>query len=485
MKINLNPSTWFASKPTPKKRVRTLPTELPDSRVSKSEYEPSIDNFKDSFMKDFITPDVSLGFIPLIRRLSWFHPELSQVVDDIVKLVNTGYTIEFDKSVSPEQMDKMRKFIDEESSRWINNNNGLHGYINKLTAQILISGAISNEWVIKPDLTGIQTVNLVNPENIRFIYNKQLNIYEPYQEIKNSTDIGKQFIKLNTKTYKYCAIGGDTDLPYGIPPFLASLGKIKSQAGMDANIDFIIEQLGMLGFLMVNIDKPGKNAAESETAYIARLTAFLRKTKTRVKESLKDGIVVGYQDEHKFDFHSIGKNIGGLPEIYNQIQVQLASGLKHPPGFLGITSGKAESGTTIIFTKLLAQLNNIQKLIKEDLEFGIKMALLLSGYKFNHLSLNFNPTTITDKLKTEQAREIQIRNLTALYNQGIISQETFADEMGYESPDEDEPREVDVDPLGDQVKKEDREKDKDKSDRKVRDKNKPQPKRKDSSTKPV
>ena len=79
----------------------------------------------------------------------------------------------------------------------------------------------------------------------------------------------------------------------------------------------------------------------------------------------------------------------------------------------------------------------------------------------------------------------KIRNLNSLYAAGIISQDQYAFEMGYEKPNEKEPR-VPLNKLedgDDGAKKQKREADKDKSDRSQRDKSKTVPKRKDGDTK--
>lgn len=76
-------------------------------------------------------------------------------------------------------------------------------------------------------------------------------------------------------------------------------------------------------------------------------------------------------------------------------------------------------------------------------------------------------------------------NLNSLYAAGIISQDQYAFEMGYEKPNEKEPR-VPLNKLedgDDGAKKQKREADKDKSDRSQRDKSKTVPKRKDGDTK--
>jgi len=450
-------------------------------RVSEADTGNYVEFLKGEY--HFVTPEFVFEVIPLIRRLSIYNEDFGQAIFDLVQLCNTGYNIKFDKNVKPDQVDKMRRHLLNKSRVWNDGVAGLSGLINKLIAQIFISGALCNEWVINKQMDGIDNIFLVKPETIRWRYNKRKLRYEPYQKITNPRDSKDVYRKLNQFTFKYYGLLGDGESPYGIPPFIPALEGLKKKKTMDKNIDHIMEQLGILGFFETKLEKPDQKLQESDNAYTKRLENLLTTTKNNLKGSLADGLTVGFKDDHEFEFHSTTKNLSGISEIYTQNLIQFAKGLKHPPAFMGIQSDKSETHINIIFTKMLAQLSNVQEILKQNLEFGFQMELRLAGFKFDFLDLEFKPSTITDDLKLQQSREIKIRNLIALYQQGILSQDDVADEMGYESPDAKEPRQsIDgEDPTGSK-KKQDREADKDKSDRRSRDKDKPQPKRKDRDT---
>ena len=150
------------------------------------------------------------------------------------------------------------------------------------------------------------------------------------------------------------------------------------------------------------------------------------------------------------------------------------------------SGGGTDTAMSIIFTKMLAQLTNIQTAIGDMLQFGITLHLRLKGFKFDTLTIKFNSSTVTDDLKIQQAREIKQRVNRLLYDDGIISQDEYADDMGFEKPDMDEPR-ITHDPVAiaeEARKSKEREVGKDKSDRTGRDKKNPQPKRKDGDSKP-
>lgn len=429
---------------------------------------------------DFVIPPWDRRIISIIRRLYWLNPDVGVAVNDLVQLTNTGHKVIFDKTVSPEQVDKMRIHLQNSSKNWGDGLAGVEGLVNKLIAQVYISGAISGEWVPHNDLTGINTCILINPEDIRFGYNSSKLRYEPYQVLYDGNlkyNPGKDKVKLNPLTYKYFGLMGDTNEPYGIPPFITALNAIATQGDMLSNIRYIVKQIGLLGFFEALLEKPLQQANESETAYKARLESLLTKTKQNIEGGLIDGTIVGYNEDHEFEFHSTTKNITGLSDLYNLNETQIANGLKYSPTFMGVNT-KTEAALTIIFTKMLSQLKNVQRLVKAFLEYGYALDLRLAGYSFNYLRVDFSPSTITDDLKLQQAEEIKIRNLRVLYADGIISQDTYADSLGYEAPDKKEPR-VPIDPektQGDAVKKKERKKDKVKDAGSTRRKRKEQPK---------
>jgi hypothetical protein len=422
--------------------------------------------------------DYEFQVVEIIRKLVKINPDVQQAYNDTVKLANTGHKIIFDQSVSPDQIDEMRAFLLESAKNWHVGAGGINGIINKMLRQTLVAGAIANEWVPNLKLDNLQEVRFLHPERIRFVVDKNYTGYQPYQTIKHK-DIRKitenELKKLNTNQFRYVALNGDTDVPYGTPPYLSVLDAVHTQRHMIDNIKFIVECLGVLGYIDARIAKPTQSPGESEEAYRARLIQFLGQFKDRVRQGLRDGINVGFEGEHSYDFKATAKTAQGVTELFEQNELLISSSLNYDAAFMG-RPGASESLITILFTKMLAQLTNIQELVAGNLEYGYKLALTLGGYKFKNLKVAFNRSTITDDLKYQQADEIKIRNLVVKYQYGLISLEQMADELGYIKPDQKEPR-IDItqdDPGGDATKKKKKEDDKNKSDKKGTEKKNPQ-----------
>ena len=490
----LDPRTWF-SRGKPKESLKA--PEIRDDSPKVGAISPGRVSEPDTqgsglvlSLRDFtnlVESSFRRDVIPLIRDLYKINPDVSIALQDMFKLANTGHTISFPKN-TPEEATKMREHLMVASKSWTKYTAGIDGLVNKFTVQCLTSGAISIEAVPNNNLNGISTVLFINPEQIYF---RRLNdgVYHPYQKNPNQVLSKKpEFIKLNNETYKYLGMYNDTDEPYGVPPFMAALDSLKGQHDMRINFKHIMELVGMVGFLEAKMEKPTINPSESSDAYARRLEHILRKLKMNLREGLKDNIVVGFKDDHEFKLNSTTKEIGNIEKPWAMNQQSVANGLGVNGSLIGVQNNLTEGGTGILLSKMISQLRNIQMLLKYALEFLYTLELRLAGYNNKGVVVTFGTSTISDELKVQQGIEYKIRNLVSLYNQGIISQEEFAWSMGYEKPDQKEPRQMEepegVSSSQDSAKKQKREADKDTSDRKTRDKNKTVPKRADQDSRP-
>lgn len=486
MEITWNPLKWFRnhSEVIENKAPDKDTSSIPPGRVSVPDDSSQglVVSLRD--ITNLVTPSFRSNIIPLIRDLYKVNPDMSIAIQDMFKLSNTGHTISFPNN-TPEEAKKMKEHLSMVSKRWSNYTAGINGLVNRFIVQCLTSGAISIEAVPNNKLDGISTIVFVNPENIYF-RRLENGVYHPYQ--KNPYTIlndKPDFIKLNTETYIYVGMYNDTDEPYGVPPFMAALDSIKGQHDMRINFKHIMELMGMVGFLEAKMEKPPREPNESVQAYRARLNNTLVKLKKNMMGGLKDGIVTGYKEDHEFKLNSTTQSLQNLEKPWAMNQQSVANGLGINSNIIGVQTSNTEGGAGILLSKMISQLKNIQMLVSHILEFIYTLELRLSGFNNKGVKVEFGTSTISDELKVQQGLEYKIRNLQALYNQGIINQQQYAWAMGYEKPDQKEPRQInnDISDIEDSAKKQKREADKDKSDRKTRDKNNPMPKRKDQDTK--
>lgn len=437
--------SWGSNAPAPKRSTKQALPPIPSGRVS----IPDTGNEGLAFLTtglNIIQPEWYIEMIPIIRTLCYTNPDVSQALDNIIQLGNPGHEVTFDAGVDEDEANLMREELEARKFEWADGVGGMDGLVNKMMSQIQISGALSNEWIPLSNLMGIGKCALIAPETIRFVFDKKLQRYVPYQQPRHNALLNKSkffeqgLIKLNLETYRYYAINGDGEVPYGIPPYLPALKPLSTQKSMLESMDYLIETLGVMGFLAVNLEKPEKKDDISEDAYAIELEQYLASFKLRIKDGLKDSIVAGFKDDTEFEFHTFTKDIAGVNELFIQNELQVGSGLHMDMSMLGRGYGTTETQITVIFSKLLAQIKNLQSLVARNLEFGYTLHLRLAGYDFKSLRVIFNQSTAMDELKFQQAQEIKIRNESDKYYDGITSLDTYARRVGENKADQEEVR---------------------------------------------
>lgn len=471
--------------PIQKEKVVKKPsvTGVDPGRISVPDDSVSSNNLMLTDFVKTVKPSFRVEIIKLIRDLYKVNPDVGKALQDMFQLTNTGHRVQFPNNTDRES-DLMRDHLSDKTKRWSNCMAGIDGYVNKMAVQLLVSGSLSVEGVPNSNLNGLSTIVFVNPDNIVF---KRENdgVYQPYQRNIGQTDPDKAFIKLNTRTYKYVGYMNDTDEPYGIPPFMSALDSLKTQSDMKVNMKHIMENAGMLGFMEALMEKPDIQPNENIPKYQARLDRELKKMKLRVKEGMKDGLVVGYKDDHEFKLNSTTKDMANLDIPWTMNQQSIANGLGINSSLIGVTTANTEGGAGVSLSTLLAQLKNIQRTIGYVLEFLYNLELTLAGFNPKGITITWYPATVSDDVKIQQANQYKVQNLNALYRDGIISLQQYAQAMGYDTPDQDEPRvPIDQQSGSKPVIDEDSDKDtKNKSARRQRDKSKINPKRGDQNIK--
>lgn len=482
--------TWgiFKNKPKvpPKEDFNRDISSITPGRVS----VPDDSTFMAKLMgtTQIVTPSFRVDVIKLIRNLYKVNPDMSIALQDMFKLANTGHDITFPNNTD-EEANLMREHLKKATKRWAMYTAGMDGLVNKMIVQLMVGGAISLECVPNNDLDGISNIVFIKPDDI--IFDRDPNgVYHPYQINHYWASNKNPYIKLNTDTYVYAGMYNDTDEPYGIPPFMAALDSLKAQQDMKINFKHIMELTGMVGFLEAKMVKPDREANESVKAYESRLSRTLTKMKTNLISGMKDGVVTGYIDDHEFELQSTTKDMSNLNIPWDMNQQSVANGLGINGAIIG-TGNATEASTGINLSKMISQLKNLQAIVGYVLDFMYSLELRLAGFNNKGMTITWSTTTVTDDVKIQQARQYKIQNCDLLYKAGIISQDQYAWEMGYDSPDQSEPRlsledqnGVNNDPQ-EANKKKQRQDDKNQSARRSRAKTNPNPPRGDNNSKSV
>jgi hypothetical protein len=395
---------------------------------------------------DFIVqPEFDIRLLEVLEYLAAYNHDVGYAVDNIVSLANTDYTLEFVDGISDETMTAAMTHINDKIDTWYNFADGINSMNNDFLTQLAITGAISGEFVVCPDLSGIDQIVRVNPKNIKFIFDKETESFHPVQQsglIGLRTVDAQGYIPLNSTTYKYIAMRRFKESPYALPLFLSALESIGIQKDMLTNLAFVMKKLGMLGFMEVLMDIPERSQNESEAAFKIKINEHLAAASKEAGKGVSNGLVVGFKGQHEFKHNETKGNAQGANEIYNLNEQNLMAGLKQAPEMLGRQFNTSETFGRVLLAKFSSQIDNFQRAYASFLKAAFNLELILSGIAITNIikSVEFEKPMLGDAVRAEEAQAKKIANLDTLYNQGVISQEVRAQRLGEEAPDLDEPR---------------------------------------------
>lgn len=388
-----------------------------------------------------VDPDFQFQMIEVLEHLAMYNPDLSFAIENIVTLGNTDFTIEFDDNTPEKIKEEAIKELKVAMKEWYVYSDGTNALVNDLLAQVCVTGALSAEAIPKEDLTGIKKVVLVSPKEIRFRYDADKDIYTPYQAPKSAKiDNEMGLIRLNPYTYKYYAIRRLNNKPYAIPPFLSALDNIAIEKSMVEDLKNLTKKLGVLGFLKIMLNAPGRKPGESEEDYYTRCKNYLSDQRPEAEKSVKKGFVLGFKGNHEIEMENISANVQGAKDLFQLNTEMKMSGLKQDPSMLGRNYSTTETMGRVVLKKLATQIENYQKIVESFLSYTFKLHLQLKGIKVESVEVEFSRPMLGDRNTEEEAFGKKIDNAIKLYNQGIYSQEQVARYVGSEKADQLEPR---------------------------------------------
>ena len=379
------------------------------------------------------TPDFDTKILHAIKQLAMYHPDVSLAVENIITLGNTEYTVVFDDDVPSELQEEMVTRLKHKAKSWYSYAGGVRSLVSDLLGQSAIAGAISAEAIPNSDLSGIEKIVLVDPENIQFKYDNSTYSYLPKQVSTTGGFItGGTYINLNPNTYSYIAIRRYSEKPYAIPPFLAALNDISVGQYMSNNLKHIVKKLGMLGFLEVLINGPRKNPSESQTEYETRTREYLERVTPEIDKGLSSGYVAGFKDQHEFKMQPTMNNAQGTSQLFDINDKKTMAGLKQDPLMFGRNFSTTETLARVILAKMTTQITNYQTVIASFLEQVFLLDLKLAGYPIKFLDVEFREPMIGDEVRKQEAYGKKLRSLGELFTWGIIDINQFSVEAGYE-----------------------------------------------------
>lgn len=403
-----------------------------------------------------IKPDVPFEYLGLLQKLASVNPDISYAVENIVQLGSTNYTIDFGDSVTDAQAKVMRDTLTQTQNKWYKNLNNKAILVSNMLDQLVINGALSVEAIIENDLSGIKSIVLPNPKNIEFMYDEEEGTWQPYQRVNNGFLKGGKLgdlIKLNTTTYKYYALRNRGEKPYGIPPFLAALEMTDTEIDVLKNFKKVSKNIGIMGFLQILVNRPSRAKStngeymETESEYNSRCLEYLNTmVRPEAEKGFTTGVMTGFKQDFELEFQSNNStNISGAEKFIEILTIQKHAGLKQDPILLGRPFNTSEALGRVILDKFASQVASFQGIVACALAELFKLELVLKGFPAPNITVIFEHPNVKDEKLVEDAYATKIDNMEKLYQQGIISQTQRANELGYETPFQLEPRVIDID----------------------------------------
>jgi len=290
--------------------------------------------------------------------------------------------------------------------------------------QLIIYGAVSVEAVPSPNLDGILRVVRVLVTTFYFVYNEEEDTFEPYQIV------GSEEIKLNTNTYIYKPLLTLDGSPYAIPPFLAVLSVVETQEEILGKLKNLAKKIGLPGFVDIKLPTPPQLDGETQEEYRKRLREILKEEAQRVQESITKGIVIHYDSSEvkyeRIETSDLGKG------VIDQVELWILSASKLQPSLLGRTTGSTETWATVAYAQFVKQLQNMQQLVEDVIEYVIGLHLTLRGKDFKHIEVSFEPPPELNPKQNEEALKTKADRVIALYQAGLISFEEARKKLGHD-----------------------------------------------------
>lgn len=381
-----------------------------------------------------LSPVVNFESLELLKKFWIYNPDFSQFVANIQNLANTGHTVTVDAR-SDAQAEAALNRINETASRIYKNAAGVDGLMNAYLAQIAWSGALSSEDVVNFTGRRVEQTVLVPVEQIRFKYDRENQRYVPFQRSNNFFGQRDNFglIELHPETYKYYAIQTVENSPYAKPPASAAIETIcESQKPMMENIRYMAQKLGLMGLVTASVAPPVKRPNETESEWRQRAESYLKMVADALESNFRKGLLVTFRDQ-KLEHTNITEGASGVYDINRISEEQVMSAFAMQPAFFGRTDSTTETYADIVYSLLLAQVHNFQRLVKRRQEATYRLDLRLGGLEVEGVSLKFNKTYSRNLLNENMSNEIEIRNVLTKVEKGLITPDQGAQELGYES----------------------------------------------------
>ncbi len=404
--------------------TNTIPASaLPPGGRSSHESGKSIVGGLNAYLSywDWVEPMIPPAYLDQITRISVVNPDMHQALSNWVAMGNPGHDIII--TGTDDAVARATQRLNDKARSLASHTAGIDGLINKYLEQVALSGAISSEDVVTLGANpGVNNVVIVPAGQIRF--RRKNGEYVPYQVID-----GDEY-ELNPLTYRYFAHTTLENSPYATPPMLSALEPILDQRLMKENLQFIIKKFGLFGLVTAAVTPPAREARETAEEHRHRVEEHLKGVLSAFKENFHEGLAV-FTDDIKVERTNITTDARGLQDIFRLNEEQVFSGLGSDPAMHGRTYSTTETYARVVYNLLMRHVEGYQRPVKRRIERTYQLDMALAGIPIDALKVHFHRAKSQNPLDDARADEIAWRVASDKMQQGLISPDDAARELGY------------------------------------------------------
>lgn len=365
-------------------------------------------------------------------------PDGSQAKNNYLRLANKGHYVEvvgFDGAPN------------EEGENYINNDlaprigriygKGADGLVDVLNLSAYVSGAEAMEVELTESLDDVVDFHIVSPESLKYIQ-KEDGTLQLAQQMSDGTTL-----ELNDQV-RYIPIDPMIDDPYGVSPIIPALQALIFQKEFIDDLKAVAHHQGHARMdVSIVSEHIIASAPDSIKTDPKRLSEFVDSQIDAIRrdfEELEPTSDFFHTDGVQVDMAggTQGKSMDFGP-LMTVVDRQVMQALKQLPILMGRNESTTETHGSIQWQIFVDTIEAWQNVTKRMLEWAYNLALQVKGIPAR-ASVTFEKVRAEDRKAEAEAYEIEIRNNSALYQQGIIDQETFAVNTTGEAPAEEAPR---------------------------------------------
>jgi len=346
-------------------------------------------------------------------------PDVSDAIWTWKRLCQTGYDIEILRASSDAANERAARILRELDMRVNSGDRGMDGLLDIFYGSLFTYGAAAFEIVMSQSRETIHDVVPVDVWTVRF--RREDGVLQPYQLYDGNE------IQLPRERFIYVGLDRDGTNPYGRSMLRSLPFVLKIQQRLIEDMAKATRNAGW-SKLHVQYSPEERHNGESIEAYEQRVNGSFKQLCDKLAGMETDqniithdnvGISIVRGDQHAQIFY----------ENHKVIEEQVITGMHLMPILLGRNYGTTETYGTAQFEIINRQVESVNRSVKRILErlYNFELSLMWGEAEAR---VNMRTNRTVDVLREAQARAREIGNAVQLREEGFITQEVAAKQLG-------------------------------------------------------